>query len=758
MTNEKKPSIYDDRGTIGSADELDEYGVWVKSEPQDLSPEFSNIPEPSPLSAEDSAETFDISDIDPDIPEIDDYPDFDTDSGGSSLSDENMLDISTEDFSLPEEEESEGEVFDIGEIPVPDDSDIETELKGSEESLDSIDVFDSDKTTESLDTIDSTDSIDLIDFDEPISFTESDNSLTISDISDESETSLEEDSGFTEVSMDDFIGTLDTEPEEPEHIQAIKEPEKQEAIGQQDLSTQLLMKIAEELSSIRSELSNLKKEFSGLKAASQAEEEGADEDFFGEEDDEKISLTGDELNNILNTADFTEEAGSDATVDFSEELSLGESEDISNDPDISAEGTAKASEATDDLDSLDIDISLGGTSLEGLETESKPEEAIPESENPLYSTESFDISMDEDSRAAIDDDVLRISDLDTVNLGEADDTLPEFDTEETDELKFLRENGAEPMTFAPAPEDSDYLENDPHLESMEEGNLSSDEFADGEVLDLSTETSEDISPETSTEDTVDFSQDFSENLSADSESDEPIDLSSAVIDEPDLSLDVQDNPLEEPSLEDISISLDLDESAFTTDPGAEEEDEGFGSTDPGTDMSLIPEGFEVEPEDSLPEDSAAPFEEADEVLTIPEAEEEASGDSEIAGDLPSFDEISFDDIQDDSSLPSFDEVSPDNDLPSLDEVSVDEVSSDEDLPSFDEVSVDEVSSDDGLEQDAPADLVSGKIPGSIKQELKTVLTYMDQLLEALPDDKIEEFAKSEYFDTYKKLFKELGLA
>jgi hypothetical protein len=34
---------------------------------------------------------------------------------------------------------------------------------------------------------------------------------------------------------------------------------------------------------------------------------------------------------------------------------------------------------------------------------------------------------------------------------------------------------------------------------------------------------------------------------------------------------------------------------------------------------------------------------------------------------------------------------------------------------------------------------------------------MDQLLESLPEDKIEEFAKSEYFDTYKKLFEELGL-
>ncbi|MDR2104048.1 MAG: hypothetical protein LBP42_08105, partial [Treponema sp.] len=49
------------------------------------------------------------------------------------------------------------------------------------------------------------------------------------------------------------------------------------------------------------------------------------------------------------------------------------------------------------------------------------------------------------------------------------------------------------------------------------------------------------------------------------------------------------------------------------------------------------------------------------------------------------------------------------------------------------------------------------IPSNLQQELKTVLVYMDQLLESLPEDKIEEFAKSEYFNTYKKLFKELGL-
>ncbi|MBQ2481296.1 MAG: hypothetical protein II516_08625, partial [Treponema sp.] len=58
------------------------------------------------------------------------------------------------------------------------------------------------------------------------------------------------------------------------------------------------------------------------------------------------------------------------------------------------------------------------------------------------------------------------------------------------------------------------------------------------------------------------------------------------------------------------------------------------------------------------------------------------------------------------------------------------------------------------EADTPAEA----IPEELKEEIKTVLTYMDQLLENLPEEKIEEFARSEQFSTYKKLFKELGLS
>jgi len=50
-----------------------------------------------------------------------------------------------------------------------------------------------------------------------------------------------------------------------------------------------------------------------------------------------------------------------------------------------------------------------------------------------------------------------------------------------------------------------------------------------------------------------------------------------------------------------------------------------------------------------------------------------------------------------------------------------------------------------------------EMPVNIKSEIKAVLSYMDQLLDALPQEKIAEFAKSEHFGVYKKLFEELGL-
>jgi hypothetical protein len=49
------------------------------------------------------------------------------------------------------------------------------------------------------------------------------------------------------------------------------------------------------------------------------------------------------------------------------------------------------------------------------------------------------------------------------------------------------------------------------------------------------------------------------------------------------------------------------------------------------------------------------------------------------------------------------------------------------------------------------------LPDNLKSELRSVLTYMDQLLESLPEEKIIEFSKSDHFAVYRKLFDDLGV-
>jgi hypothetical protein len=43
-------------------------------------------------------------------------------------------------------------------------------------------------------------------------------------------------------------------------------------------------------------------------------------------------------------------------------------------------------------------------------------------------------------------------------------------------------------------------------------------------------------------------------------------------------------------------------------------------------------------------------------------------------------------------------------------------------------------------------------------DLRTLLLYLDRLLESLPEEKIEEFANSEFFNLYQHVFEKLGLS
>jgi hypothetical protein len=76
------------------------------------------------------------------------------------------------------------------------------------------------------------------------------------------------------------------------------------------------------------------------------------------------------------------------------------------------------------------------------------------------------------------------------------------------------------------------------------------------------------------------------------------------------------------------------------------------------------------------------------------------------------------------------------------------------IPETQDISI-ETSHKDTSTSDTEASEV---LPSNIKNEVKSVLAYMDQLLESLPEDKMKEFAESEYFEMYNRLFSELGIS
>jgi hypothetical protein len=703
MARKKKPSIYDDRSSIGSSKELDEYGVWVKSEPRDINggSEFS----PPGFSVDtDSLPDFDLN--------LEDPPSFSEDF---SISDEETLPAASgggeDDLNIADLDKTADEFnFDLPDLPIeeagsdlsdlPDLSDFSDFSSGEERASSDEEAPYKDL---SLDTDIDTD----ITSSEGLSLSEGDFDLSSDSVEGEggSEAATEtapdsgDETGFTETSLEDILGDISLDVPTGETLE--EAPAAGEKGASADLSTELLKKIAEELSSIRTELSALKNEFSVIRGQTPALEDASHKHggFFDQGEDDKIALTGDELNNIISTADFIEEAGADANeaVSGMEDLSLPEGENLSlpqggdlslpEGEDLSlSEGEALFLSQGEDF-SLDTETgSLGEANTAGdmaVEELPVPEETV--------------------------EDLSAFANIDASSQGEpetAGDEVPETADFEDLDLSF-----------------GETVEDEP---GVDEPGLDNELLANTDLL------IEDIS--------------FEGLETEGAEDEEGIDLSNAVIDEPDLGAEIQENPVEEPP-EDISLDLEeLDEEeAVTPDEeeaealveeeislsGPEEASEAelpadLPAEEPALDDSLdqiIPEGFEVESENS-----PAPF--------VDDIEEQESFEDAEAGELS-----------------PVEEAAAGEDLPPLD--------LEEDLSPVPEIDAEEA--EDALEGDfaegSGEDLAgsSGEISGNLKQEIKTVLSYMDKLLEALPEKKIEEFAKSEYFDTYKKLFKELGL-
>ncbi|MCL2213608.1 MAG: hypothetical protein FWC06_00215 [Treponema sp.] len=942
MASNKKPSIYTDRSSIGSAEELDEYGVWVKSGPQILSDNNqlnASSGEPSVdfddsfLSADDD-DSLSVDDAVLDINSEDmaDFDDMKFPDDNIEIDDENNTTSIDADIGGHSIQEIDNEEIDIKSLNIEDEnienledtSDDNETTESKDISLDTSadDIFDDNLE----DVIDKSDNIsmDIDDFDDEFEIdditknnviTEDDfdngNNTDIDDIAKENiisgnnsvvsndlsqidtvdldtfsaesfgiksaeNKSAEYRSDEQDIQKDDLIVSeddtvviyddllMDNTTSDDSDIPTVKSIENNVGIMQDNLNTAkiggnelssiLLQQIASELSSIRNELTDLKKEFaiarSGIKAPEKPDN-SAHSSFFSEEDDETISLTGDELNNILGTSGETiVEEGIPETIDDDNEgetiaLTGGEIDNIISSGDLTEEsGTEDIAEAESPV----FEISIDEPTDEDIVIDEPLDKEISFDESP----EEVELNLQEDAPLhEIDIDSLDIgtasdtSDIDTAseiegvdlsmsdNINFADDEMSSIDmddiVDETIDLEINEPSDAEVGEHLTGndTDDSDILADeipvesiifddavladkgdvieevpDEHIETddmdidfstdldeqtaediLETGTGSSDDgdnevkydidvtnaidvdihdSIDTDILDSIDSTLEDIdsvlddidtdahgavpqedipSLDDSNEELVMLREEGVEHLTAapdnisyleDNTIADDFDLSDAVIEEPDLSIDGINDDLSEPEIDESEYDLDtLDDITIDSEKIVEISIDDIPSED---DLTALKDEIESQVEDTYDIDNV------EELL------------EEDSTELPQLDK-DIEDISDEViSAPASKSVS--DPQPAVKET-----------PAVQDTPVKKASpyKKDHAPQTSPAtksaysENGSFKIPVELKSELRNILSYMDQLLESLPEEKIEEFAKSDYFDSYKKLFKELGL-
>ncbi|MGI5099326.1 hypothetical protein E4N70_03720 [Treponema vincentii] len=455
--------------------------------------------------------------------------------------------------------------------------------------------------------------------------------------------------------------TNEAEPTAPAPVQETKDSmnttaeTSQHPAAEQDKATELLMKIAHEISDLKAELNNLKAtmtaqsktvaESSVKDTGNPQTEKNADTEssgFFSDDDtDETIALTGDELNNILITADFTEERNSeDGERAPAEETQAAEGEN---------ENYEVPPVLTKDID--------------------------PDMEETPPADHSFEDSIAEPEPVESDGDY-----------------KPEVEGE-----KLLASNPVFNVEAAPItslPEDLSYL--DESSEVPDEGG----ELIDNDSSDQETAELEEIEEAEPADEESDFEDINIESFDIPSEQEIEVPNIEPIAEEPKAAAVIE----AEPETEEVRFPAEVTEERTIHEL---QNDEDFPN--PFADASTA---SEAEIKEEIIEE---PF--VADAPVIESAAEETGHEAPI------------------EELDAVPELEPEEEGNSK-----------------------EPKQETLLQAATKKREATISIPLELKNEIKSVLSYMDQLLEALPEKKIEEFAKSEYFETYKHLFEELGIS
>ena len=462
--------------------------------------------------------------------------------------------------------------------------------------------------------------------------------------------------------------------------------------------------------------------------------------FFGTDDeDETIALSGDELNNIMITADFAE---TEETVENNEAV---------YDADTETESVTEPSSESEKTEENPFDFPI----TDNLETES------------TGTSDSFELPSEE-SEETVSEDFSEIdTSFDNLESPEEDIVIDETISEPVLEDISINDSAEEPSTDdITLPEESELNDTSIEIKSGEteptdENTAIDTTFTDDNPFGAINETAMNIPVEES--DSGLSIEENSENLA-----------------EPDF------DSLENQEIETEITIPKVDEISETENPSAPEDDilvessnDDFMDSVAESEMVITQseanepacENIDVEENIDVVEEIPDTVDISSEIETTELSAEEVSNVEPFNDSIDNFDSMldSEKDISEQLSDENVDYLKSDenviesdmenmssaiNESETLSESMISNIDAtmEDPFPPIESV----IDHDERVEkQEAPSDTL---ISIDLKNDIKSVLLYMDQLLENLPEEKIMEFAKSEQFGTYKRLFNELGLS
>ena len=463
--------------------------------------------------------------------------------------------------------------------------------------------------------------------------------------------------------------------------------------------------------------------------------------FFGTDDeDETIALSGDELNNIMITADFAE---TEETVENNEAV---------YDADTETESVTEPASESEKTEESPFDFPI----TDNLETES------------AGTSDSFELPPEE-SEETVSEDFSEIdTSFDNLESPEEDIVIDETISEPVLEDISINDSAEEPSTDdITLPEESEL--NDASIEIKSDETEPTDEnnsaidttFTDDNPFGAINETAMNIPVEES--DSGLSIEENSENLAEpdfDSLENQEIETEITIpkvdeISENENPSAPEDDILVESSNDDFMDSVAESEMVITQSEATEPACEDIDVEENIDVVEEIPDTVDISSEIETTELSAEevsnvePFNDSiDNFDSMLDSEKDISEQlsDENVDYLKSDENVIESDMENMSSAINESETLSESMISNIDATMEDP------FPPIESV----IDHDERVEkQEAPSDTL---ISIDLKNDIKSVLLYMDQLLENLPEEKIMEFAKSEQFGTYKRLFNELGLS